>query len=1001
MEGKVRAGFGLSLRQTECAKGICTGKEKTMSKGKRIFLTVAGVVAVIAVIVLVKVLGNKDKSFREKYEGTNLESTAGEFGRDDTYTVYLNAHEDSARPQVDEIVVDVTKYNTSTAKDTEVKTDYEGEAKVLYQGDDGYTEWTVNVPESGMYRVYMEYYPVQSRGVSMERSFYINGVLPFSGTDALTFTRRWADRDAIITDNRGNDRPPVQVEKPDWCFAYFSDYMGYYTDPYEYYFEAGTNTIALKGINEPIAIRKLSLQSVTKLDTYAEYAAANPNVSGGADYFQEVQGEDSVARSAPSLYARSDRSSPNTVPYSVTSTKLNYGGGNLWKVAGDWIDWEFEVPEDGYYNITVKARQNYNRGMVSNRIIYIDGKVPFEEMSSVSFAYSTDWNNITLADAEGTPYNFYLEKGKHTIRMEVTLGEMGTILSALQDSVIRLNEMYRTVLVLTGASPDKYRDYKLPQVYPEVIAGMELEYKRLYKQLDDYVAYTGEKSGAIATVQTLAKQMEKFVKRPDKITQQFGGFKGNISSLGTSINSLSESPLDIDYITITGVNAKPTKVKASFWAKMVHEVRSFIASFTVDYNSLGDVYENTEALTVWITTGRDQSTVLKSMIDDTFVPDTGIPVNLKLVQAGMVMSATIAGTGPDIVISMAQGEPVNYALRNAVEDLTQFEGWEELLAQYSDSSHAPYWYDGGLYGLPQTQVYNVMFYRTDIMQEVGIAAPQTWDELIDMLPTLQQNNLEVAVPSTERKFGTTASPDLSSFFALLYQNGGSMYNDKQTKTMIAGEAGIKAFETYTRFYTHYGLPTVYDFVNRFRSGEMPIGIQDYDTYNTLAVTAPEIRGLWEFALIPGTEQEDGTLNRSCSSWGTCTMLLRQDDASEEFKQKCWEFIRWWGDSTTQTRFGREMEAVLGSSARYQTANKISFEELAWSSSEMKVLKEQWSYTVKIPEVAGGYYVGRHITNATRKVINEQEDPRETLLDYVDTINDEIEKKRLEFGLEVD
>ncbi len=973
-----------------------------MSKGKKRFLTAAVVVvAVIVVVVLLKVLGGGNKSFSEKYEGTNLEVAAGEFGRNDTYAMYMKAHADSPRPQVDEVVVDITAYDAATAKETELKTNYEGEAKVLYQGDDGYTAWKVTVPESGMYRVYMEYYPVQSRGVSMERGFYINGELPFSGTDALTFTRRWADRDPIITDNQGNDRPPVQVEVPDWCSAYFSDYMGYETKPYEYYFEKGTNTIALEGVNEPIAIRKISLQAVKEEDTYADYLASSPKVSGGEDYIQVVQGEASIARSAPSLYARSDRSSPNTVPYSVTSTKINYGGGNLWRIAGQWIDWEFEVPEDGYYNITVKARQSYNRGMVSNRIVYIDGEVPFAEMSSVSFPYDTQWSNVTLTDAEGTPYNFYLTAGKHTLRMEVTLGEMGTILSELQDSVTRLNEMYRTILVLTGATPDKYRDYKIHQVYPEVIEAMDLEYKRLYKQIDDYVAYTGEKSGAIATVQTLAKQIEKFVKRTDKITKQFVGFKTNISALGTSINTLSESPLDIDYITITGVNQKPDKVKNSFWAKLVHEVRSFVASFTVDYNSLGDVYEDKEALTVWITTGRDQSTVLKSMIDDTFTPDTGIPVNVKLVQAAMVMSATIAGTGPDIVISMAQSEPVNYALRNAVEDLTQFEGWEELFAQYSESSYSPYWFNGGLYALPQTQIYNVMFYRNDIMKSIGVDAPQTWDELIDMLPTLQQNNLQVAVPTTERKFGTTASPDLSSFYALLYQNGGSMYNEKQTQTLIAGEAGIKAFETYTRFYTHYGLPTVYDFVNRFRSGEMPIGIQDYDTYNTLAVTAPEIRGLWEFALIPGTIQEDGTIDRSCSSWGVCSMLLRQDDATEEFKQKCWEFMKWWGDSATQTRFGRELEAVLGSSARYQTANKISFEELAWSAKEMDVLKEQWSYTVQIPEVAGGYYVGRHVTNASRKVINTHADPRETLLDYANTINDEIEKKRLEFGLEVD
>ena len=972
-----------------------------MSKGKKIFLTVAGVVAVIAVIVLINKLTDNKDGFSEKYQGTNLETAAGAFEREDTYTAYLAAHKDSPRPQVDEIMVDLAGYDTASAKNTDILTDYEGEEKVLYQGESGFTEWKVNIPETGMYRVYVEYYPVESRGVSMERGFYINGEMPFSGSDALTFTRRWADAGEIKVDNRGNDRRPTQVEVPDWCSSYFMDYMGYYTDPYEYYFEAGENTIALDCVNEPMAIRKISLQPVTDAVTYQEYVKTNPQVTGGVDYKQEIQGEASTARSAQSLYARSDRSSPNTVPYSIKNTKLNYIGGEQWRTAGQWIEWEFEVPEDGYYNITFKARQSTKRGAVSNRAIYIDGKIPFAEMSAVPFQYNSQWENVSLADAEGTPYNFYLEAGTHTIRMEVTLGDMGLILSELQDSVSRLNEMYRTVLVLTGATPDVNRDYDLDKVYPEVIEGMDLEYKRLYKIIDEYIAYSGETSGDIATVLKLAKQLEEFVEKTEKISKQFASFKSNVSSVGTSINNMAEAPLDVDYITVTGVNAKPDDVNTSFWQEMVHEVRSFASSFVVDYDSLGDVYEDGEAINVWITSGRDQSTVLKTLVDDIFTPETGIPVNIKLVQAGVVLNATIAGTGPDIAIQMGQQDPVNFALRNAVEDLTQFEGWEELLSQYPDSAKAPYWFEGGLYGLPMTHVYNVMFYRTDILDDLGVEPPQTWDELIDMLPTLQQNNLDVAIPSTERKFGNTSSPDLSTFIALLYQNGGRLYSEKQTETLISSEAGIKAFEMYTRFYSHYSLSMVYDFANRFRSGEMPLGIQDYDTYNTLAVLAPEIRGLWEFNLIPGTLQEDGTIDRSCSSWGYCTMLLKNKKRSDEMQQKCWEFLKWWGDSETQTRYGRELEAVMGSAARYQTANLISFEQLPWSADQMAILKEQWSWTEEVPEVAGGYYTTRHITNAARKVYNESEDPRETLLDYTDTINEEIKKKRGEFGLEIE
>ena len=59
------------------------------------------------------------------------------------------------------------------------------------------------------------------------------------------------------------------------------------------------------------------------------------------------------------------------------------------------------------------------------------------------------------------------------------------------------------------------------------------------------------------------------------------------------------------------------------------------------------------------------------------------------------------------------------------------------------------------------------------------------------------------------------------------------------------------------------------------------------------------------------------------------------------------------------------------------------------------------WAVGFREVAGGYYTNRHLTNAIRKIINEHTDRRETLTEYARTINEEIEKKRREFGLPVD
>lgn len=956
------------------------------------------VVMVIGLALVFLLPTNRDKNYKEKYEGINLSSEIEGLGRENTYTKYLEVLTNETHPDKD---IEVDLLNIASGKGIEILDQYEGVQNVIQTSDAFYGEWEVDVPQGGLYQLYVEYYPVSSRGVDIERKIYINGEIPFSGADTLSFTRLWGDKGEVKKDNQGNEIRPTQVEIPKWVGSYFKDTMGYYVEPYLFYFEKGHNTIALEAINEPMIMKSLTLKAVNESKDYKTYRESQPKVvysEEGLNYKQVIQGEASALRTSPSLYATYDRSSSNTEPYSVSKICLNMGGGNAWRVPGQWMEWEFTVPENGYYNITIKGRQNYQRGFVSNRALYIDGEIPFEELEAIGFRYSNEWESVMLSSEEDIPYEFYLTEGKHTLRLEVTLGELGLILSEVEDNVYRLNEIYRKILVLTGTMPDRFRDYKIAQVYPEVITAMDLESKRLFKVVDEIVAYSGQKASQVAAAQTLAVQLEEFVEDPDKIPVALSVFKQNISALGTSILAMSEAPLDIDYITINGLNEHPNAVNETFVDKAVHEMRSFTASFFEDYNSLGDVYSEDESIEVWILTGRDQSTILKTMIDDTFTPETNIKVNVKLVEAGTLLNAVIAGTGPDVVLSVGQGEPVNYALRNAVEDLSQFEDYEEVFAPYYESAYMPYRFEGGVYALPETQNYNVLFYRTDILDELSLEIPNTWDDLINMLSTIQQNNMSVAIPSVERTVGNVSLPDLSALIALLYQNGGQLYEDDGKYTVIDESSGVNAFETFTKLFTHYNLPTQYDFVNRFRSGEMPIGIQDYSTYNTLVVFAPEIRGLWDFTLIPGTLQEDGTINRSSYSSGVCSMILKQKDNNK--KAMCWEFLKWWGNADTQVRFGREMESIMGASARYATANREAFKQLAWSSSQVEVLEKQWEWAEGINEVAGGYYTFRHITNAVRKVVNDKDDPRETLLDYARTINEEIEKKRLEFGLEI-
>jgi ABC-type glycerol-3-phosphate transport system substrate-binding protein len=979
-----------------------------MKDSTKKLLVWVGLILGIAVICLVLKL-TKTSNFHDKYDGYDLSVDTAGAKREGTYTLYLNAHSGAARPKQN-IEVDVTSY--IDAEDAKVTDEYEGAEKALYTGNDSKVTWEVDVPEEGFYNVYLEYMTVKSRGVAIERAFYVNGELPFQNASDMTFLRMWTDASEPRVDNRGNEIRPTQTEVYGWQSTYLKDKMGYVSEPYQFYFEKGKNTITLEAVNEPMVLRKLDIVAVEDEFKYADYTAAQTGTKAagsGLDYVQIVQGEDSTVRSESSLYAKYDRASAITKPYSITKTILNYIGGEAWRNPGQWIEWNVEVPEDGYYHLCIKGRQNYDRGNISYRSLSIDGEVPFDEMKQVAFRFGNDWESLVLSDESDKPYSFYLTKGTHTVRLEATLGDMGMILEELSDSTFRLNQMYRTLLVYTGATPDQYRDYKVDQVYPEIMEAMSLESKRLYKIVDEVVETTGQKADKIASAQTLAQQLERFCEKPEKITLEFTTFKENISALGSAILSMSETKLDIDYIAVYGENAKLDKDKSNFFKKAAHEVKSFFASFFIDYDAVGDVYaDESNTVKVWVLTGRDQGTILKSMIDDTFTPATGIPINVEIVGADALLNAVVAGNGPNVVLSVGAGQPVDFALRNAVEDLTQFADYEEVLKEFAPSTYRQYTLDDSLYALPETLFYNVMFYRKDVLEDLELEVPQTWKELIEMLPTIQGNNLSVGIPTAAGSSGSAAAStavasaqaDLSMYFTLLYQQGGDLYNDKGTQTIINNEAGVAAFKEYTKYFTDYGIPVIYDFVTRFRSGEMPIGIANFTTYNTLVVSAPEIAGLWDFTLVPGTEKTDENgnayIDRSAFVSGSATMMLKTED--EKLKQSAWEFMKWWASSDTQVRFGREIEALLGSSARYATANMEAIKQLSWSASDIEILEEQLSYTVGIREVPGGYYTGRHISNACRKVINEKTDPRETIIDYSIKIDEELTKKRKEFGL---
>ena len=288
-----------------------------------------------------------------------------------------------------------------------------------------------------------------------------------------------------------------------------------------------------------------------------------------------------------------------------------------------------------------------------------------------------------------------------------------------------------------------------------------------------------------------------------------------------------------------------------------------------------------------------------------------------------------------------------------------------------------------------------MFYRRDILGRLGIEPEslKTWQDVMNVLPDIQATNMNFALPAM---ISPTVSAAPNTYAMFLYQRGGGFYANDGRESALGEQVALDAFWAYTRFYTGYGLPFIYDFGTRFRTGELPLGIADFTSYNLLRVSAPEIQGLWGMLPVPGTPAPDG-INSTVPVSGTASVIMK----AAKNKQACWEFLKWWVSEDTQYDFGREMESVLGVGARYHTANLKTFARLPWTAQERNALLSQAEHLKGIPEVPGGYISTRSIDFAVKAVYNTGEDARTQLLSYVPSINWELSAKRKEFHMDAD
>lgn len=936
-------------------------------------------------------------------ESSINESLVSGINREDTYAAYFNSHADAARPDA-EIVINAKDYVSVKADDRgtepefEVK-EFEGENDVLVWTNHGGTiEYEFDVAQAGLYNLELLYYTITGANTVVEVAMQLDGEYPFSAAKTFTLDRYWKDESAIEQDSRDNDVRPGQVEHDMWVTYPIKDKEGLFNNPYFFYLEAGKHTVSFTGIKCNIGIKSFTFKNYDEVAQYQKPsqselestpALSGENFIGTNTIF--VQGENNLYKTASTLYATSDRTECLISPSHPTKQRYNTVGQATWNKSTQAITWEFTVPNDGYYTFSFKVRQNEMRGFYSNRRVYIDGAVPNQYYDDVLFPYSNNWYAQGIEDEEGDNVYVYLTAGKHSITMEAIPGEIGEIMQRLDDIVYELNYYYRRILMITGPEPDEYTDYNVDIAIPSLLDEFRRLQDSLYQEKAN-IERLGSGSEA-STLETMAVVLERCVQKPQDIPVTASTLKDYIASLSAWMRDYRDQPLEMDYFEVMTVHESPSRAAGNFWENLVFGFNAFIGSFFEDYNTISENATDT-SLNVWVGLARDQAIAIKEQVDSDFnVNYDGISASINLVVGG-ILEATLAGKGPEVALFIGGDFPIQLAARDLLVDLTKFPDYEEVVQRFTPNITTLYSYNGGVYGLPVSQTFPMMFYRTDILEELNIDnPPETWTELIDIINIFQRSYLDVGLVTPAAVTTSSVFDPGDTFVMLMLQRGQNIYTDDLTKTTYDNEASLEAFEMWTDFYNVYALDQTYDAFSRFRTGEMPILIQNYTFYNQLSVSAPEIKGLWDFTLVPGTPQEDGTINHTVNSTTSGALIFNKVSN----QNAAWEFIKWFTSTDVQVEYGRTIEALLGPMGRFDTANVEALQLLPWSTSEMGKISSQMSQTNEVPIIPASYATTRHTKNAFRAVVNEGGNARYSLITYNRDINAEIERKNEELS----
>jgi len=855
--------------------------------------------------------------------------------------------------------------------------------------------YTVDVEEAGFYNIDVDYIVKGQILNNITISVMINGEYQFDDAKTVDVVLLWEDAvSEYALDKYGDETLPPQNKIEEWrsLDLFNNTYTTY--EPLLFYFEEGLNQITFENVSSgELYFGDLTVNPPSYIPTYQEYIDSNsyqvidmdPLFINATEYVEKN-----------SSYVRlTSYGNPSVTPFDSINKKLNIIDGNAWYKAGQEVTYNVVVEEDGLYDLTFHYA-NFKSDFDVFRSIKINGEIPYRELSGYAFENTgSRYANQTL-EKDGESLKVYLEAGSDgndiTIRAEHS--ELSMYLRDLQLIIDHINQFALDIIKVTGKDIDTNRTWKLTKYIPETESYLNA-YNDIVKYMVVQLSEYSDKQDLSATLSYLKRanvEFEQMLEDPDDLplylNNLYAGAASTTLLLGNSLTALQNQQFYLDGFYV-GSDGEFTDPNAGFFVRTWSSIVGFFNTFN---NDKFNIENNENAVDVWVNRPITYVDIMQKMADSTFSQETGIEVNISVMpDANKLILANSAGNTPDVALGLLSYMPFDMAIRGALVDLSEFPDYWEFADNFAPGALVPYILDDGVYAIPETLEFNALVYRKDVFNSLDLEVPDTWDEVVGILPTLQRYNMNFYYPVS----GGTSLKWFYQTAPLIYQYGGSMYSPDGLTTTIDSEKSVEGLTLLGELYTTYSLPEqVPVFYNSFRYNKLPVGIIDFNTYMQLKNAAPELVGQWELAPYPGVlNEETGEVERWYVGNGTGGIMFENSNLQDE----SWEFMKWWMSTETQTEFAYTLQSMYGPEFLWLSGNINAVESSPLDNTDKAIILEQIKWLRDVPRTPGQYMLERGLSDIWNNVTFDGVPVRVAIDTQVIIIDREIKRKMIEFG----